>query len=52
VKRDWSRPLTGPLDIPGIIKIKTLADVRELLRHLPKEFHARSTWQYVEKLTR
>ena len=23
--------------------------MRELLRHLPKEFHARSTWQYVER---
>ena len=27
MKDDWSRPLTRPLDIPGIIKIKTLADV-------------------------
>ena len=23
--------------------------VRELLQHLSKEFHARSTWQYVER---
>ena len=49
MKDDWLRPLTRPLDIPGIMKLKTLADVREFLRHLPKEFHAKSTWQYVEK---
>jgi hypothetical protein len=49
MKRDWSRPLTRPLDVPGIMKLKTLADVHELLRHLPKEYRAKSTWQYVEK---
>jgi hypothetical protein len=34
MKDDWSRPLTRPLDIPGIIKIKTLADVLLLTTQL------------------
>lgn len=32
---DWSHPLPQPLSIPGIMDLVTLADVRELLRHLP-----------------
>jgi hypothetical protein len=27
--------------------LKTLADVRELMRHLPKDRRARSTWRHV-----
>ena len=29
--------------------LKTLADVRELLRRLPKRHRERSTWQHVAK---
>ena len=27
--------------------LRTLADVRELMRHLPEDRRARSTWRYV-----
>jgi hypothetical protein len=29
--------------------LKTLADVRELTRRLPKDHRAKSTWRHVEK---
>jgi type II secretory pathway component PulL len=29
--------------------LATLADVRELMRHLPEDRRARSTWRYVEQ---
>ena len=37
-RSDYSRLLPRPLVIPGVMTLKTLADVRELLRRLPKEF--------------
>jgi hypothetical protein len=37
-----------PLEIPKVMKLRTLTDVRELLGHLPKETRARDTWQHVE----
>jgi hypothetical protein len=48
LRPNWSRPLSRPLKIPGVMDIKTLADVRTLLDHLPKETRAQSTWQHVE----
>ena len=33
---------------PDVIDFITLADVRTLLDHLPKETRARDTWQHVE----
>jgi len=42
---NWSRPLPRPLTIPTVMDLKTLADVRTLLGHLPKETRARDTWQ-------
>jgi hypothetical protein len=31
------------------MKLRTLADVRELLGHLPKDHRAKTTWQHVAK---
>jgi hypothetical protein len=44
---DWSRRLPRPLVIPKVITLATLADVRKLMPHLPKERRALSTWQHV-----
>jgi hypothetical protein len=48
-KPDWSRRLPRPLIIPGVMTLKTLADVRKLIGHLPKDHRAKSTWQHVEE---
>jgi hypothetical protein len=45
---DWSRKLSRPLTISGVTQLKTLADVRELMRRLPAQHRRRSTWRYVE----
>jgi hypothetical protein len=45
---DWSRALPRPLTIPTVMDLVTLADVRTLIGHLPKETRARDTWQHVE----
>lgn len=45
---NWSRPLPQPLKIPDVMDLKTLADVRTLIGHLPKERRQFHTWQYVE----
>jgi hypothetical protein len=45
----WSTPLPRPLTIPGIMTIKTLADVRDLIGHVPAERRKISTWKHVEK---
>jgi hypothetical protein len=47
---NWSRALSLPLPltIPTVMDLVTLADVRTLLGHLPKETRAKSTWQHVE----
>jgi hypothetical protein len=44
---NWSRPLPRPLTIPTVMDLVTLADVRTLLGHLPKETREKSTWQHV-----
>ncbi len=44
---NWSRALPQPLVIPSVMTLRTLADVRELMRHLPEDRRARSTWRYV-----
>jgi len=46
-RADWSRPLPRPLNIPGVMTLKMLADVRALLRHLPEDRRGRSTWRHV-----
>jgi hypothetical protein len=45
----WSTPLPRPITIPQVMTLKTLADVRKLLGHIPKERRGLSTWQHVEK---
>ena len=45
---DWSRPLPRPLLIPKVMTLRTLADMRKLIGHLPAEHRSRSTWQHVE----
>jgi hypothetical protein len=47
---NWSRPLPRPLVIPKVMTLKTLADVRQLMRHLPAGHRERSTWCYVDAL--
>jgi hypothetical protein len=45
VKRPfWSTPLPRPITIPQVMTLKTLADVRKLLSHIPKERRQLSTW--------
>jgi hypothetical protein len=46
-RTDWSRRLPRPIVILKLMTIATLADVRELMRHLPKDRRALSTWQHV-----
>jgi hypothetical protein len=36
------------MTIPTVMDLKTLADVRALIGHLPKETRAKGTWQHVE----
>ena len=46
---NWSHKLPRPLVIPGVMTLRTLADVRELIeKHLPTETRKKSTWQHVE----
>jgi hypothetical protein len=46
--KNWSRPLPRQLVIPTVMTLKTLADVRTLIGHVPKERRKLETWQYVE----
>ena len=44
---NWSRALPRPLAIPDVMVLATLADVRELMRHLPEDRRERQTWRQV-----
>jgi hypothetical protein len=44
---NWSRALPRPLVIPDVMTLKTLADVRELMRHVPADRRDRPTWRHV-----
>ena len=44
---DWTLRLPQPLVIPSVMTLRTLADLRELMRHLPEDRRARPTWRYV-----
>ena len=48
-RHDWSRPLPQPIVIPDLMTLRTLADVRAPLSHLPKEYRAKATWRHVAK---
>jgi hypothetical protein len=37
-----------PYSIPKVMTLRTLADVRKLLKHVPRERRQLSTWQHVE----
>ena len=44
---DWSRPLPLTIIIPTVTTLKTLADVRVLIQHLPEDRREKSTWQQI-----
>jgi hypothetical protein len=44
---DWTLRLAQPFSIPRVMSLATLADVRKLLGHLPKEYRDKSTWRYI-----
>jgi hypothetical protein len=44
---NWSHPLPRPLTIPIVVDLVTLADVRELIRHVPKERRENLNWRHV-----
>jgi hypothetical protein len=47
-KPDWSRPLPRPLTIPTVMKLSTLADVRDLVeKHLPEQYRRKPGWKHV-----
>jgi hypothetical protein len=46
---NWSRPLPRPLKIPSVMTLKTLADVRALIGHLPTDRRKLDTWRHVAK---
>jgi hypothetical protein len=47
-RSDWSRPLPRPLTIPMVMKLETLADVRNLIdKHLPRQLRTKPSWRYV-----
>jgi hypothetical protein len=52
VRSNWSTPLPPLITIPQAMTLTTLADVRKLLGHIPKERRQLSTWHHVEKTLR
>ena len=46
-RSNWSRPLPQPLVVPTVMTLRTLDDVRELLRQLPEENRSKAAWRYV-----
>jgi hypothetical protein len=48
-RSDWSRRLPRTLVIPTVMTLRTLADARKLIQHLPEDRRARSTWRHVQE---
>jgi hypothetical protein len=47
---DWSRRLSEPLCIPGVMSVETLGDLCLLIeRHLPKAYQERPHWRAVAR---
>src|SRR5215469_8457957 len=44
---DWSRKLPRPLKLPTITTLRTLGDIRALLKNLPARRREQSTWRHV-----
>ena len=44
---DWSRKLPRALNIPSVMTLRTLSDLRELVQHLPRERREQETWRHV-----
>ena len=43
---DWSLRLPRPLQIPNVMKLVALADVREFLeKHLPADYREKDSWR-------
>ena len=47
MRPNWSRLLPRKLTIPGVMKLKTLADVRAFIGHVPKARRELDTWRHV-----
>jgi hypothetical protein len=48
VRHNWSRPPPRALNIPTVMKLSTLANVRDLVeKHLPQQYRRKRTWQHV-----
>jgi hypothetical protein len=46
-RADWTRRLPHPLVIPSVMTLKTLADVRRLIEHVPADRRELQTWRHV-----
>jgi hypothetical protein len=44
---NWLRALPRALVILQVMTVRTLDDVRELMRHLPRGHREKATWQHV-----
>jgi hypothetical protein len=45
---DWSRLLPRALTIPTVMRLSTLADVRDLVdKHLPEQYRRKPAWRNV-----
>ena len=47
LRPNWSRLLPQALVNPDVMTLATLADIRELMRHLPEDRRARPMWRCV-----
>ena len=47
LRPDWSRPLPQTIVIPTVTTLRTLADVRVLIKCLPEDHRDNPTWRHV-----